>query len=89
MSNITQHLLPPGQVGKMLGEDVRTHVDSATVDQLDMTIRHSFMQELNVDSVSPTHVSHGRVLARRHHTDSSGVVLHELGFHASATESLP
>jgi hypothetical protein len=63
VSNITQHLLPLGQVGKMLGEDVRTHMVSATMDQLDMTIRDSFMQELNVDSVCPTHVSHGRVLA--------------------------
>ncbi len=63
MSNITQHLLPLGQVGKMLGEYVRTHMVSATMDQLDMTVRQGFMQELNVDSVSPTHVSHGRVLA--------------------------
>jgi hypothetical protein len=63
VSNITQHLLPLGQVGKMLGEDVRTHMVSATMDQLDMAIRDSFMQELNVDSVSPTHVPHGRVLA--------------------------
>jgi hypothetical protein len=63
MSNITQHLLPFRQVGKMLGENVRTHVVSATMDQLDMTVSHSFMQELDVDSVSPTHVPHGRVLA--------------------------
>ena len=89
MSNVTQHLLPLGQVGKMLCEDVRTHVISATVGQLNMTVRDSFMQELNVDSVCPTHVSHGRVLARRHHTDSGGVILHKLGFHASATKSLP
>jgi hypothetical protein len=63
VSNITQHLLPLGQVGKMLSENVRTHVVSTAMDQLDMTIRHGFVQELDVDSVSPTHVPHGRVLA--------------------------
>jgi hypothetical protein len=89
MSDVGKHLLPLGQGGRMFSEYVSTHVVGATMNELHMAIDDGLMQELYVDPMSPTHVTHGGVLSRGHDTDGSGIVLHKLGFHASATQRFP
>ena len=73
----------------MFGEYVSAHVVCAAMYQFNMAVGDGLMQELNVDPMSPTHVTHGGVLSRGHDTDGSGIILHELGFHASATKCFP
>jgi hypothetical protein len=89
VSDVSKHLLPLGQVGEMFSEDVRTHVVGATMSEFDMAVGDGLMQELYVNPMSPTHATHGGILSRGHDTDCSGIIFHELGFHASATQRFP
>jgi hypothetical protein len=89
VSDVSKHLLPLGQVGKVFGEYICTHVVGATMNKFYMAVGDGLMQELYVNPMSPTHVTHGGVLSRGHDTDCSGIVFHELGFHASATQRFP
>ena len=80
---------PFGINQEWLGEHVSCHELGVAVPHLTLATRDNLMKETHINLVSSPHVSHGRVLSRRHHLNSGRVILPPLQFEFSAQQQLP
>ena len=78
MGDMLPHNLPLGLAREVLGQDIRTHMVSPTMDKCDLLTSHGIMAEPDVNPVCSRSVSHRRALARCDHSNRGGVILHEL-----------